>query len=216
MFKQMMQRALLLVALVVPGLAVANAPATPQQVVQGTIDQVIEQLNTRREEFRQDPEAFYSSLNGILGPVVDFEGFARGVMTVRYSRRASAEQFDTFQENFKRSLMQFYGNALLEYENQEIRMLGTQPSQEPGRAAVNMEIVGVNGVVYPLSYTMTLDGDQWKLRNVVVNGINIGKLFRDQFADAMNRNGNDLNKVIENWADDVARSRSVAEQAADQ
>jgi phospholipid transport system substrate-binding protein len=47
----------------------------------------------------------------------------------------------------------------------------------------------------------------WKMRNVVINGINIGKLFRDQFAQAMQENQNDLDKVINNWTDTVARAR---------
>jgi phospholipid transport system substrate-binding protein len=42
---------------------------------------------------------------------------------------------------------------------------------------------------------------------VVINGINIGKLFRDQFAQAMQENQNDLDKVINNWTDTVAKAR---------
>ena len=67
------------------------------------------------------------------------------------------------------------------------------------------------GTVYPVSYTMVqLDG-QWKLRNVIINGINIGKLFRDQFADSMQRNGNNLDKTIDGWAEVVAKAKESAE-----
>ena len=48
-----------------------------------------------------------------------------------------------------------------------------------------------------------------------VNGINIGKLFRDQFADAMQRNGNDLDKTIDGWAGEVAKAKETTEQAAE-
>jgi len=62
-----------------------------------------------------------------------------------------------------------------------------------------------------VSYTMVqLDG-QWKLRNVIINGINVGKLFRDQFADSMQRNGNDLDKTIDGWAEVVAKAKDSAE-----
>ena len=73
-----------------------------------------------------------------------------------------------------------------------------------------MEIKDGKGVVYPLSYTMvSLDGT-WKMRNVVINGINVGKLFRDQFAQAMQDNRNDLDKVIDNWTETVAKARQGA------
>ncbi len=50
---------------------------------------------------------------------------------------------------------------------------------------------------------------------MIINGINIGKLFRDQFADAMQRNGNDLDKTIDGWAGEVAKAKEVTEEAAE-
>jgi len=130
-------------------------------------------------------------------------------------QRASAEQLQRFEEEFKRSLMQFYGNALLEYDNQDIRVLPVANAQDAQRSTVNMEIRDARGTVYPLSYTMVRLDEQWKLRNMVINGINVGKLFRDQFAQSMQSNRNDLDKTIAGWAELVARSRQ-GEQAAAQ
>jgi phospholipid transport system substrate-binding protein len=112
-----------------------------------------------------------------------------------------------FQDNFKQSLMQFYGNALLEYNNQGIRVLPAAGQQDPQRTAVNMEIIDGNGTVFPLSYTMVMQDGSWKMRNVIINGINIGKLFRDQFAQSMQNNRNDLDRVIDTWSETVARAR---------
>ena len=185
------------------------APAA-HEVVQQTTTTLLADLKANKEQYRTDPGAFYNALNSILGPVVDVDGMSRGVMTVRYSRQASPEQMQRFQENFKRSLMQFYGNALLEYNNQDIRVLPVSGQQDPERTSVNMEIKDGKGVVYPLSYTMvSLDGT-WKMRNVIINGINVGKLFRDQFAQAMQDNRNDLDKVIDNWTETVAKARQGA------
>ena len=55
-----------------------------------------------------------------------------------------------------------------------------------------MEIRDSKGTVYPVSYTMTNLAGGWKVRNVIISSINIGKLFRDQFADTMQKNRNDL------------------------
>jgi phospholipid transport system substrate-binding protein len=149
-------------------------------------------------------------LNDILGPVVDAEGISRSIMTVRYSRQASPEQMARFQENFKRSLMQFYGNALLEYNNQGIKVLPSN-DKDPERTSVGMEVRDSRGTVYPVSYTMVNINGSWRVRNVIINGINIGKLFRDQFAQSMQANGNNLDKVIDNWANTVARAKNSPE-----
>lgn len=212
MFSRVRQLALgLLLALPLSALAMPSA----QQVVQQTTDTLLADLKANKVQYKADPAAFYASLERILGPVVDVQGIARGVMTVRYSRRASAEQLQRFEEEFKRSLMQFYGNALLEYDNQDIRVLPVANAQDAQRSTVNMEIRDARGTVYPLSYTMVRLDEQWKLRNMVINGINVGKLFRDQFAQSMQSNRNDLDKTIAGWAELVARSRQ-GEQAAAQ
>ncbi len=203
-----LRRGLLAALVSLPMLAVA-APSA-HDVVKGTTDQLLSDLKANKDSYKQNPQAFYDSLERILGPVVDSEGISRSIMTVKYSRGASDAQMKRFEDNFKRSLMQFYGNALLEYDNQDIRVL---PAKAEGdeRASVGMEVKDSKGTVYPVSYTMVQLGGQWKLRNVIINGINIGKLFRDQFADSMQRNGNDLDKTIDGWAEVVAKAKDSAE-----
>ncbi|MCE4071681.1 MlaC/ttg2D family ABC transporter substrate-binding protein [Pseudomonas nitroreducens] len=187
----------------------AQAEQTAQQVVQKTVDSLLSDLKTNKASYKANPQAFYDTLNRILGPVVDSEGIAKGVMTVKYSRQATPEQVKRFEETFKNSLFQFYGNALLEYDNQDIRVLNSG-KQEQDRASVNMEVVGSNGAVYPVQYTMVNQGGEWRLRNVIINGINIGKLFRDQFADSMQKNRNDLEKTIAGWGQVVAKAKDAA------
>ncbi|AHD13059.1 MULTISPECIES: ABC transporter substrate-binding protein [Pseudomonas] len=188
------------------------AAQTPHDVVQGTTTELLGDLKANKEQYKSNPNAFYDALNRILGPVVDADGISRSIMTVKYSRKATPEQMQRFQENFKRSLMQFYGNALLEYNNQGITV-DPAKADDGKRASVGMKVTGNNGAVYPVQYTLENIGGEWKVRNVIVNGINIGKLFRDQFADAMQRNGNDLDKTIDGWAGEVAKAKQAADNS---
>ncbi|MBH3430394.1 MlaC/ttg2D family ABC transporter substrate-binding protein [Pseudomonas alkylphenolica] len=207
-----LRRGLLVLLAALPLMAGAAAQS-PKEVIQGTTNQLLADLKANKEQYKTNPSAFYDALNANLGPVVDADGISRSIMTVKYSRNATPDQMQRFQENFKRSLMQFYGNALLEYNNQGITV-GAEKKDGSDRASVDMTVKGNNGAIYPVQYTMTKINDQWKVRNVIVNGINIGKLFRDQFADAMNRNGNDLDKTINGWAGEVAKAKETAEQQA--
>lgn len=188
----------------------AQAAPTAHDVVEQTTNQLLGDLKANKAAYKQSPQSFYEALDRILGPVVDSDGISRSIMTVKYSRGASDAQMQRFADNFKRSLMQFYGNALLEYDNQGIRVLPAKPEGD-GRASVGMEVTDSKGTVYPVSYTMVQLNGQWMLRNVIINGINVGKLFRDQFADAMQRNGNNLDKTIDGWADVVAKAKDSAE-----
>ncbi|CAI3795202.1 hypothetical protein GLGCALEP_01230 [Pseudomonas sp. MM221] len=207
-----LRRGLLVLLAAFPLLVVAAQ--TPHDVIQGTTTELLGDLKANKEQYKSNPGAFYDALNRILGPVVDADGISRSIMTVKYSRKATPEQMQRFQENFKRSLMQFYGNALLEYNNQGI-VVDPAKADDGKRASVGMKVTGNNGAVYPVQYTMENIGGEWKVRNVIVNGINIGKLFRDQFADAMQRNGNDLDKTIDGWAGEVAKAKQAADSSPD-
>ncbi|MFJ4065002.1 phospholipid-binding protein MlaC [Pseudomonas sp. NPDC089996] len=190
----------------------ALAAQSPHDVVQSTTTELLGQLKANKEQYKSNPQAFYDTLDRILAPVVDADGISRSIMTVKYSRKASPAQMQRFQENFKRSLFQFYGNALLEYNNQGI-VVDPAKADDGKRASVGMKVTGNNGAVYPVQYTLENLGGEWKVRNVIVNGINIGKLFRDQFADAMQRNGNDLDKTIDGWAGEVAKAKEKADDS---
>lgn len=208
-----LRRGFLVLLAALPMLAMAAPGQSAHDVIQGTTSQLLDDLKANKEQYKANPGQFYDALNAILGPVVDADGISKSIMTVKYSRKATPEQMQRFQENFKRSLMQFYGNALLEYNNQGITV-DPAKAEDGDRTSVGMKVTGTNGAVYPVSYTLEKIDGQWKVRNVIVNGINIGKLFRDQFADAMARNNNDLDKTIDNWAGEVAKAKEATQDAA--
>ena len=206
-----LRRGLLMLLATLPLLVNAAPGQSAHDLVQDTTNRMLADLAANKEKYKQDPQDFYTALNTIVGPVVDAEGISKSIMTVKYSRKATPAQMQTFQENFKRGLFQFYGNALLEYNNQGITV--DAPKDESGdRTSVGMTVKGNNGAIYPVQYTLEKINGEWKLRNVIINGINIGKLFRDQFADAMQRNGNDLDKTINGWAGEVAKAKQTAEK----
>ncbi|MHA3734833.1 MlaC/ttg2D family ABC transporter substrate-binding protein [Pseudomonas sp. Eth.TT006] len=208
-----LRRGLLVLLAALPMLANAAPGQSAHDLIQDTTNRMLADLSANKEKYKQDPQDFYAALNNIVGPVVDAEGISKSIMTVKYSRKATPAQMQTFQENFKRGLFQFYGNALLEYNNQGITV---DPAKDESgdRTSVGMTVKGNNGAVYPVQYTLEKINGEWKLRNVIINGINIGKLFRDQFADAMQRNGNNLDKTINNWAGEVEKAKASTEKPA--
>ena len=179
---------------------------TAQQTVEQVTHELFADLDANREMYRVQPQAFYDAMDNLIGTYVDTDGIARSVMTVRFSRGATPEQMQRFKDNFQRGLMQFYGNALLEYDNKGVRILPSA-AEEGERTEVRMEVTGSGGAIHPVSYTMVKLEGQWKLRNVVIEGINLGKLFRDQFAESMRNNRNNLDAVIDGWVESVARTR---------
>ena len=57
---------------------------------------------------------------------------------------------------------------------------------------------------YSESLLNYLDKDNnWKIINIEINGMNLGKIFRNQFYSLMEKNKGDINLVIEKWVTSV-------------
>lgn len=190
--------------LLAPAAAQAAAPtATAEQRVQAVSDSVLALIEQARGYAKEDPERFYREFTALLDPAVDFDAFARSVMAT-YFRQATPEQRRRFSDSFKWGLVRTYALALTEFSNGTIRLLpNTQPQRSSRLQSVRMEVVTPSGNVYPVQYAMALGRDgEWRVRNIIVNGINIGLTYRNQFAGAMKdpANGGSLDQVIDGWS----------------
>jgi len=189
---------LIVLALIAPCVVAADSVPDPYVVVKDSTKKLLDRLVEVQPLYKTDPDQFYAEVEKALAPFIDFDGFSRGVMA-KYYRRADDEQRAKFVVKFQRELIHTYSNALVEFDNQKVEVLPLQEPAVDGRATVELRIYGNDGVVYPVVYTLALVDGTWKLRNVVINGINIGLQFRSQFANYMQKYRNDIDEVIANW-----------------
>lgn len=188
----------LVLVMLLPGFAAAQDVPDPYKAVQDATDQLIAKLKDVQPLYKTDKQKFFSEIKHSLAPFIDFDGFARGVMA-KYYRRATPAQREKFAEKFQQELIETYANALVQFDNQKVEVEHPDQPPEDGRATIELKIYGNDGQVYPVSYTLAYVDNAWKLRNVVVNGINIGLQFRSQFANYMQKYHDDIDAVIENW-----------------
>jgi len=190
-------------ALLASGLAAAALPA-PHQVVEKATRDVLDRIVKDRPKFKADPDHLYVIVEENLVPYVDFDRIAKRVMAKHY-KAASEEQRVKFRDAFKKSLIRAYGSALANYNDQKfVVMPAGKGDVEPDRASVNMEVTMKDGSVYRINYAMFLaDNGSWKLENLVLEGVNLGMTYRNNFAEMYQQYGGDIDKVIANWSSRV-------------
>lgn len=179
-----------------------NAVSEPHALVRSTTDEVLVLLQKGIDPVKS-PEEFVTQLSEILDPVVAFEYIAKGVMGV-HAENASPEQIKQFAESFKRGLVNTYGKGISGFQGLDIQVLPpAKPLGDARRATVRQEISSASGVT-KVSYSMAKNRQgQWKMINLVLNGINFGQTFRGQFAAAVEKNQGDLDKTIKQWENSV-------------
>ncbi|MDL0432042.1 ABC transporter substrate-binding protein [Marinobacter sp. TBZ242] len=203
----LIRHSLLFFALLMTVLALP-AHAGPEEELREYVDKntqrLVDKLHDEKGLYEEDPQAFYQSMDEELKNFVDFRRIAARVMG-RYARQTTPEQRDEFVEKFKRSLFDSYAQALVSTEDFtiEVKDAVINPNND-GRASVRMEVISASGNRYPVAYSMykTEEG-RWMMENVIVEGVNIGLAFRDRFSQEMEKNGGEIQAVIDGWGDAV-------------
>ena len=160
---------------------------------------IIEIIQTKNQLFLEDPELFTKEISDAFAPIVDFKRISRNVMG-KYSKVATNLQQEQFSRAFENSLLDTYASTLVEFKDEKINVIPPKkPSKISDKARVNIEIV-TSSDTYTGRYSMYLDAaGKWKIINIEINGMNLGKIFRNQFYSLMEKNDEDINLVIQKW-----------------
>ena len=178
----------------------AAAEESPRDLVVRVTNQVLEVIRSTAADAEAGQDSLNRKIGTILKPVVAFDYISHGVMG-DFARQASAEQKARFTKVFQANLISTYTKGLEVYANLDIETLPLSENlANAGRVSIVQKVRG-EGSEYTVVYSLGISkvDNQWKLLNVIINGVNLGSTFRSQFAQAMKKHG-DLDAVIDNWS----------------
>ena len=172
----------------------------PYQQIELVTVELLETIATYQAGYPENEKAYFESLDALLLDRIDFAFIARNVMG-SYNKVATTEQRARFATTFRNGLVETYGRGLIGYENQEIVLVKAGTVAEGQRKLTVKQEIRSSDSVYPLEYSMARKKTgQWMVVNVVINGINLGKTFRNQFVRSAQRAGGNIEQVINGWS----------------
>lgn len=178
--------------------AFANEQGDPDKFLIDVSNQVLEVVLENRESYAETPEVLETALLDTLEPAVDFNAFSRGVMGRNY-KDATPQQREKFVKAFKATLVELYTQGLVSADVEDIRIDDTN-LRSPKSATVTMEVTSKDKKSYKIQYSLRKNDEApWKIRNLIVGGVNIGLTYRNQFKSAMETENGNLERVIEIW-----------------
>ena len=105
--------------------------------------------------------------------------------------------------------------GLLAFDGNRIEVLPlAEDAVTDGSVNVEQHIYGNAPQPYVVYYKLKQSRDgEWKLRNVSIEGVNLGRTYQSQFSSAVRRHNGDIDKVIENW--EVSPEVAVGDESDD-
>ena len=192
----------------------AAAQKGPAEVISDVTAQVMTVVAEADTYFDQDPDRYYQEIDGALAELVDWRGFATAVMGEYYSRGRSMDQAgranlkrqrDDFAANLREGLIRSYAKGLLAFGGARMEVEGVEASPQSARvASVTQLVYGEADRIYTIRYQMGQYKDgAWRLRNLIIETINLGEIYRNQFSALARDADDDLDSVIAQWNDAV-------------
>ncbi len=189
MKRSMMSIALAAVlAAAAPTAALAQAPATaaPAQgsasaLVMTNATRILTTLEQRRAEFKADPAALKAFIKTEFNTAFDGNYAARLVLGI-HGRGASDADVNGFADALADNLTVRYGQSLLDF-NSRLRVRIKSETALPGNRGVRVssEMLRESGDPVPVDYLLRNVGGQWKIFDVMVEGISYVQTFKNQF-----------------------------------
>jgi phospholipid transport system substrate-binding protein len=101
----------------------------------------------------------------------------------------------------REGLVRTYGKGLLAFGGSRIEVI------VPEGGSLNGSLVTVKQLVYsdePEPYVLLYQmgrnkSGEWKLRNIIIESVNLGEIYRSQFESSARKYDGDLDNVIDNW-----------------
>jgi len=175
-----------------------NEMSEPQRIVKEASDEMLQALRDNKTELEENPSAIYALVQDIIMPNFDFGKMSKLALGKNW-RKASKAQQARFTEEFRLLLVRTYSTAMLEYADEEIRMLPFHSDLSKKKVKVGMEIIQPGGPSIPMTLSMYLNkADEWKVYDVKIDGISLVTNYRSNFATEIRNDG--MDKLIDNLA----------------
>lgn len=147
-------------------------------------------------------------VNLSLDKSIDFAAITRGVLG-KHRKSLSEEQIASFQTEFKKSMTSLLRAAVKGAGEYKVTVTRTE-KKRPDRAQAFAEVVTESQQKIELAASIALKDGDWKVRNLIFEGINLGLSYRSQFDELMKANDGDPEKAIIAWAQRVAEAQALA------
>ncbi len=176
----------------------------PYIFINTNAQKMVEVLTADADLFETNREEYENKIKIIFEPMIDFRRVSASVMGKKYYLIATPEQRSNFVNIFKDSLLDTYAETLAQWGDSKISTIF--PDNLPEDEVLNIEvkqILDTGTSKYPISYKLRKSSEGWKIVNIIINGVNLGLTFRNQFQALAKSHDENIEATLENWVSDA-------------
>jgi phospholipid transport system substrate-binding protein len=176
----------------------------PYLFIDNNAQKMVQVLTLEAALFETDRSLYEQKIKDIFEPMIDFRRVAASVMGKKYYLLASQDERSEFVFIFKDSLLDTYAETLAQWGDSTITT--KFPDSKSNIYEKNVEVkqvLNTGSSKYPISYKLRRNEEGWKIVNIIINGVNLGLTFRNQFQALAVTHDENIDLTLQNWVSDA-------------
>jgi len=172
---------LFMMSLIFPVNAIAGAPL---ESIQGQVNKVLDVLRDPALKAESAKEAKEEKIWAIADDIFDYTELSKRTLS-RNWKKLNANQQKEFIDLFSKLLGGLYMDKIMAYTDEKV-VFEKESMLSENRAEVQSKVITSSAEI-PIHYRLIMKNDEWKVYDVIIEGVSLIKNYRSQFRDILSK-----------------------------
>jgi phospholipid transport system substrate-binding protein len=178
--------------------AIAQAIVPADVFVKSVADEVLSIVKKDKDIQNGDQAKVFALVEEKIVPNFNFDHVCKLVLGKNFSK-ATKEQQEAFEREFRSLLIRTYASALSKYRNQTIEYKPLREAADDKQVVIKTLISQPGGQPLGVDYSVEQVGDAWKVYDITIEGVSLVTNYRGQFSSEIRQGGMDglIQKLVD-------------------
>ena len=167
---------------------IAFSSNTPDGFLKDSVQEISLLVSKYKDRFETDEEFLRDKMNSSVMPKLDIKLMSKIILGKKIWTEMSDSQKDDFVEAFQYRMTSTYMKSITAFDGEKVIFLPYEPGKRENIAYVKSKYLIPGGDI-AVDYRLIKKSEEWKVYDIIFDGISLMKNYRADFREHVSQNG---------------------------
>ena len=167
---------------------IAFSSDTPDGFLKDSVQEISLLVSKYKDRFETDEEFLRDKMNSRVMPKLDIKLMSKIILGKKIWTEMSESQKDDFVEAFQYRMTSTYMKSITAFDGEKVVFLPYEPGKRENIAYVKSKYLIPGGDI-AVDYRLIKKSEEWKVYDIIFDGISLMKNYRADFREHVSQNG---------------------------
>ena len=167
---------------------IAFSSNTPDGFLKDSVQEISLLVSKYKDRFETDEEFLRDKMNSSVMPKLDIKLMSKIILGKKIWTEMSESQKDDFVEAFQYRMTSTYMKSITAFDGEKVIFLPYEPGKRENIAYVKSKYLIPGGDI-AVDYRLIKKSEEWKVYDIIFDGISLMKNYRADFREHVSQNG---------------------------